>query len=102
MIAALGYLFTPMVPLVALRGEDVDPFVQRHARQALLWAIPFLLLLIVTVLVMIAAIRSDLLFICLLPFMFLAPFLPGAYWAKRIYFGGDVLFPFGSDSDRSS
>lgn len=93
--AALGYLFTPMVPLVALRGDVEDPFVRKHARQALLWAVPFLLLLAAMIVVMIVAIRRDILFVCLSPFVFLLPFCPGAYWARRVYFGDDVTLPFG-------
>lgn len=95
MIAALGYLFTPMVPLVALRGGEDDPFIRKHARQALLWAVPFILLLVAMIVVMIVAIRTDILFVCLSPFVFLLPFCPGAIWAKRVYFGNDVTFPFG-------
>lgn len=102
MTAALGYLFTPMVPLVALRSDDDDPFIRKHARQALLWAVPFILLLILMIVVMIVSIRRDVLFVCLSPFVFLLPFCPGAIWAKRLYFGGDVTFPFGvGNGDRS-
>jgi uncharacterized membrane protein len=96
MIAALGYLFTPMVPLVALRGDEDDPFIRKHARQALFWAVPFILLLALMIFLMIVAIQRDILFVCLSPFVFLLPFCPGAIWAKRVYFGDDVTFPFGS------
>jgi uncharacterized membrane protein len=95
MTAALGYLFTPMVPLVALRGSDNDPFVRKHARQALFWAVPFVLLLVAMIVVTIVAIQTDILFVCLSPFLFLLPFCPGAVWARRVYFGRDVTFPFG-------
>jgi uncharacterized membrane protein len=94
LIAALCYLFTPVVPLVALRGlKSDDAFIERHARQGLLWAIPFLILLTLAVVAMVLVVSRDILFICLLPVGLALPLLPGAYWAKRVYFGGDVTFP---------
>jgi len=97
-VAALCYLFTPVVPLVALRGlQSDDAFVQRHARQGLLWAIPFLILLTLAVFLMVVVVSRDILFICLLPVGLALPLLPGAYLAKRVYFGGDVTFPIGAD-----
>ncbi len=95
MIAALSYLFTPVVPLVALKQGQEDPFIQKHARQALLWAGPFFVLLVLSVIAIVVTLRMDLIFVCLSPLLFLLPFCPGAIWAKRVYFGGDVTFPFG-------
>ena len=94
LIAALCYLVTPVVPIVALRGaQDDDQYVRKHARQGLIWAIPFLLLLVVTTILIVILIRLDILFICLLPAVFIVPLLPGAYLARRVYFGRDVTFP---------
>lgn len=99
LVAALGYVFTPVVPLIARSQHGDDPFLMRHARQALLWAVPFILLLVLMTVGMIVLIQGDLLFICLLPIALLLPFVPGGYWAMRVYTGRDVRFPFGSDSD---
>lgn len=97
MIAGMCYLFTPMVPLTALKGgPDADPFLQRHARQGLIWSGPFLILLIVTVFAMVRIVQQDILFVCLLPVVLALPFLPGAYFARKVYMGGDVRFPGGS------
>lgn len=93
-IAALGYLFTPLVPLIVLlKGDGLTPDLRRHAQQALWWAIPFLLMLIIVVVVMVQAIQASFLMICLLPFVLLLPFVPGAIWARRVYLGGDVTIP---------
>lgn len=93
-IAAFGYLFTPFVPLtVVLSAEDASPDLQRHARQALWWAIPFFIMLVVVVYLLVLAIQSSFLMICLLPFAILIPFAPGAIWARRVYLGGDVRIP---------
>ena len=94
LVAALCYLFTPMVPLTAWKGgPEEDPFIKRHARQGMIWAIPFLILLVLTVIAAVWIVRQDILYICGLPLALVLPFLPGAYWAKRVYFGGDVTFP---------
>lgn len=82
-----------MVPLVAMRGEEQDPFIRKHARQGLLWAVPFLVLLVACVILMILTIQQDILFVCLSPFLFLLPFVPGAIFARRVFLGGDVTFP---------
>ena len=66
---------------------------QRHTDQALLWFGPFLILLIATVLVLLALVRSNFLFICLTPVMFMLPFVPGAFWARKIYLGDEVSIP---------
>lgn len=99
LVAALGYLVTPVVPLMVRSKAGDDPFLMHHARQGLIWAVPFLLLLVIVTVGMIALIRSETLFICLLPFALLLPFAPGGYWAMRVYTGREVRFPFGSDSD---
>jgi hypothetical protein len=91
LIAALGYLFTPVVPAVVILGElKQDAELRRHAWQALLWGAAFALLLLAAVIVAVIAIRSDLLFICLLPLLLALPFVPGAIWARRAYLGGAV------------
>lgn len=94
LIAALCYLVTPVVPLVAMRGlKEDDAFIRRHARQGLIWAIPFILMLILLTAGIVALIQQDILFICLLPAVFIVPLLPGAYLARKVYLGGDVTFP---------
>lgn len=65
----------------------------RHAVQALLWSIVFLLLLGAFCVAAIALLRATLLALCLLPFLFLVPFAPGAYWGRRVYLTGDVAIP---------
>ena len=93
-MAARCYLFTPVVPLVAMRGtQSDDPFIRKHARQGLVWAIPFLILLTITVIAIVQVVASDILYICLLPFALLVPMVPGAIWARKVYLGGDVTFP---------
>jgi uncharacterized membrane protein len=94
LVVAIGYVFTPVVPLVLLSGEaQRDAFVRRHAAQALLWAGPFLLLLVAFVIATIALLRTSALTICLLPVLFLVPFVPGGIWARRVYRGADVRIP---------
>lgn len=92
--AALGYVFTPVVPLLTLANAARDDhFSRRHAIQALLWAVPFVLLLFATVFALVLLVRDDFLFICLMPLLIVVPFLPGAFWARRVYLGGDVTIP---------
>ncbi len=94
LVAALCYLFTPVVPLTVWNGgPHGDPFLRKHARQGGVWALPFLVLLALTTIGIVWIIRQDILFICGLPVALALPFLPGAYWAKKVYFGGDVTFP---------
>ena len=100
--AALGYLFTPVVPLLNLTASrQSDPFVRRHAVQALLWSGPFVLLLAVTVVMLVLLVRGNFLFICLMPLAIMLPFIPGAIWARRIYLGGDVTIPLLGSAIRS-
>lgn len=92
--AALGYVFTPVVPLLTLYGDSQgDRFLRRHAIQGLLWSVPFALLLFGMLLLMVLLVRDNFLYICLLPLVILAPFLPGAFWAWRVYTGRDVSIP---------
>jgi hypothetical protein len=94
LVAAIGYVFTPVVPLVVLTSTmKTDPLLRRHSIQALLWSVFFLALLVVFCLVAIAMLRSTLLAVCLLPFLFLVPFAPGAYWGRKVYLTGDVTVP---------
>ena len=90
LVAALGYVFTPVVPLIVLTSDmKRDLFMQRHAGQALVWSIGFVLGFVLVVIVAIWMLRIDLLLLCLLPFLFHLPFLPGALWGWRVYQGGD-------------
>jgi hypothetical protein len=90
-IAALGYLFTPVVPAVVMLGElKRDAALRLHAAQALLWSVAFGASLVAFVVAAIWMIRTDALFICQLPFLITLPFVPGAIWARRVYLGGGV------------
>jgi uncharacterized membrane protein len=94
LVAAIGYVFTPVVPLVVLISEmKADPVMRRHAAQALLWSVVFMLLLVGFCIAAIVLLRATLLAICLLPFLFLLPFAPGAYWGRKVYLTGDVTIP---------
>lgn len=90
-IAALCYLFPPIVSLVALSGgEGKRPVLERHARQALYWTPAFFVLLALTVIAIILLMRVDFLMICLVPFLLLVPFIPGGIWARTAYLGRPV------------
>lgn len=95
LVAALSYLFTPLVPVAVLTTElKLDTFLRRHAVQALLWSIVFIVLLGIDIILMIALVRSNFLYILILPIALAIPFIPGAIWARRIYLGRDVVVPF--------
>ena len=91
-VAATGYAFTPVVPLIVLASPEMkrDPFLRRHAAQALVWAGPFFLLFIPTILLLIWLLRLSWLAICALPLILILPFVPGTVWALKIYDGRDV------------
>jgi uncharacterized membrane protein len=92
--AALGYLFTPIVPIINISGEgNNDKWLRYHSVQALLWSGPFLILFIATLVIFILFISSNIFFICLLPIVILLPFLPGAIWARSVYLGDEVSIP---------
>ena len=91
LVAAMGYVFTPLVPIVILTGSFSEgrETLRRHAAQALVWA-PFLLLLLVICTVgLIRLVRVDWVFIMLFPIMILVPFIPGMIWARAVYLGRD-------------
>ena len=92
--AALAYVLTPVIPLVLLAGSAKDnQYLRRHAAQGLIWSIVLLVLLTLTVVAMVATLRSTLLAICLLPVLILVPFIPGAFLARAVYRGSDVTLP---------
>jgi uncharacterized membrane protein len=92
--AAVGYVFTPVVPLVLMSGETKDdPFLRRHASQALIWSIGLLIGLTLCVILAIALIRVNIWMIFLLPLVFVVPFIPGVAWAWKVYNGRDVRIP---------
>jgi len=92
--AAMGYLVTPMVPIVVLLGDAKrDPYQRRHAVQALLWSGPFVLLLAAAVVMLIVFSGNFLVALCLSPIVVALPFVPGAIWARRVFLGGDVTIP---------
>ena len=95
LVAALGYIFTPLVPIAVLTTElKLDPYLRRHAVQALLWAGVFIILLVIDILLMIKLIQDNFLYILVLPVTLTIPFIPGLIWARRIYLGRDVSIPF--------
>lgn len=92
--AALGYLFTPVVPLINMTGESGNErWMRYHSVQALLWSGPFILLLAAAVIALVLLASSNFLYICLMPVLILVPFVPGAIWARRIYLGDEVAIP---------
>ena len=94
LVAAVGYVFTPIVPLLVLTSDmKHDRFMKRHSGQALVWAPLFLLAFVLVVIAAIWMLRTDLLLLCLFPVLFHLPFLPGAFWGLRVYRGGDPRPP---------
>lgn len=92
--AALGYVFTPLVPLLVLAGAAKDrPFLRRHALQAVLFSPVLLLLLIATVVVSVWLLRQSLALFCVLPLLLVAPFIPGALIGWAVYAGRDPSLP---------
>lgn len=102
--AALGYIFTPLVPLLTLIGAAKNrPFLRRHSLQAILFAPVLLLLLIATVIAAIWLLRQSLALFCVLPLLLAVPFLPGALIGLAIYRGRDPSLPLiGSLAARKS
>ncbi len=92
--AAFGYLATPVVPIVNMTGAGPrDSWMRYHSLQALFWSGPFILLLVASIVGLFILVKGNFLFICLMPLIFMAPFVPGAYWARRIYIGEEVAIP---------
>ncbi|MCO5175828.1 MAG: hypothetical protein M9890_02495 [Thermomicrobiales bacterium] len=92
--AALGYVFTPLVPLLILTGAAKDrPFLRRHTIQALFFAPVLLILLVVMVIASIWLLRQSVALFCLLPLLLLAPFAPGALIGWAVYDGRDPRLP---------
>ena len=104
LVAALGYIFTPVVPLISMTSAGgTDRWTRYHAVQALLWSGPFAVLLVASILLLVLLTQGNVLFICLLPIMLAAPFAPGSLWARRIYLGGEVSIPIiGEQATRRS
>lgn len=95
LVAALGYVFTPVVPLIVLTSDlKRDDFMQRHAGQALVWSVAFVLGFVLVIVAAIWMLRTDVLLLCLFPVLFHLPFLPGALWGLSVYRGGDPRPPF--------
>jgi hypothetical protein len=94
-IAAFGYVFPPVVPAIVLGSETMkdDPYLRRHAGQALLWTPLLLALLVLVVMLMVVLIRWSFIGFCLLPIVMLLPFAPGIWWGYRVYEHGDVTVP---------
>lgn len=93
-MAAIGYVFTPVVPLIVLTSDmKRDRFMRRHAGQALVWSVGLILGFILVILAAIWMLRTELLLICLFPALLPLPFLPGAWWGWRVYRGEDPRPP---------
>jgi uncharacterized membrane protein len=94
LIAAVGYVATPIVPAIVLTSDlRKDPGLRRHAIQALIWTLAFVLLLVLIVIASIALLRVSFFAICLLPFLILIPFAPGVLFARNAYNGRAVNIP---------
>lgn len=102
--AALGYVFTPLVPLLMLTGAAKDrPFLRRHTIQALFFAPVLLVLLVVMVIAAIWLLRQSVALFCLLPLLLIAPFAPGSLIGWAVYAGRDPKLPIiGSIASRSA
>lgn len=93
-VAALGYIFTPIVPIVTLASDMRNSrFLRNHAVQALLWSGPFLVLLGIMIVIMVLLVSRDFLWILVTPILIVVPFLPGMFWARKVYLGQDVRIP---------
>jgi uncharacterized membrane protein len=91
LVAALAYLFTPLIPLLVLLTDmRRDAFLRQHAGRALLSSAIVIIGLVMLVIALIVLIRQSFLWICLLPAVMLVPFIPAGIWARRVYLYGDV------------
>lgn len=94
LVAALGYVFTPLVPALTLVTDmGKDEFLRRHAARALVGSVVVIAGLALVIVVMIALMRGNFLWVCLLPVAILLPFVPAGIWARRVYLDGDVAPP---------
>lgn len=94
LVAALAYLFTPLIPVIVLATDmRRDAFLRLHATRALVSAIILVVGLGLFIVMMIALLRQNFLWICLFPVAIVLPFVPGAIWARRVYLYGDVRPP---------
>jgi uncharacterized membrane protein len=94
LVAALSYLFTPLIPLLVLVTDmGHDPYLRRHAARALVSAPVMLAGLALMIVVMVLLLRQSFLWVCLLPIVMLVPFIPAAIWGRRVYLYGDVRPP---------
>jgi uncharacterized membrane protein len=89
LLAALAYVFTPLVPIIILLLEDKKnrPFIRAHNGQALAWGI----VLFVANFVLSAVTLG--LFACLWPLTL----IPQLYWAYKAYQGEMINIPVVSD-----
>lgn len=94
LVAALSYLFTPLIPfLVLVTDMGHDPFLRRHAARALVSALVLFAGLALMIFVMVLLLRQNFLWVCLLPVSMVIPFIPAAIWGRRVYLYGDVRPP---------
>ena len=94
LVAALSYLFTPLIPIIVLATDmRRDPFLRLHAARGLVSAIFLFVGLGLFIVLMIALLRQNFLWICLFPVVIVVPFVPAGIWARRVYLYGDVRPP---------
>lgn len=94
LVAALAYLFTPLIPfLILVTDMRRDAFLRLHASRALVSAVVVVVGLALVIYGMAQLLRDDFLWFILLPIVVLVPFIPACIWARRVYLYGDVRPP---------
>jgi hypothetical protein len=95
--AALSYIFSPLVPVIALLLEDKkdNPYIRFHAIQSLIWGVA------IFIMVFLAVFGSFLIIgICLIPLVFVM-ILGTFYYAYKAYQGDDFKIPVVTDLIRN-
>jgi uncharacterized protein len=89
--AALGYVFTPIIPIIVLLLEDKKqrPFIRSHNMQALVWGVIFYIIVSVT--------SAFVIGLCLWPLGLILQI----YWAYQAYQGQTVTIPVLTDFVRN-
>lgn len=91
--AALSYIFSPLVPIIALLMEDKknNPYVRFHAIQSLVWGVALFVMVFVTVFASFLIIGF-----CLVPLVFVMA-LATFYFAYKAYQGEEFKIPLVTD-----
>ena len=95
--AALSYIFTPFVPIIALLLEDKkdNPYVRFHAVQSLVWGVFLGILIFVTIFGSFLIIGF-----CLVPLVIIAGLMT-FYYAYKAYQGDEFKIPVITDMIRN-